>query len=226
MSYILEALKKSERERRLGQVPQLDTPQQSLPAAPARARWPWLVGGLLLVNAAAFTWLLLRPVPPAVEEPQLPLAAAPTAAAPPSRVRPMPPEPIESPAPAPQARAAEPAVPEPAPSSPPRGQVTFATAPLDKPPGQPGSAPLPEEPRASAEPPLWREMPEAFRRRVPRPAPEVHVYAEAAERRFVMIGLHKYREGERLPGGLRLETITPTGMVLQAEGRRFRVERQ
>lgn len=61
MSYILDALRKSERERQTGQVPGLpnlvsDSPQTS-------PRWVfWLVGLLLSVNLAGLSyWLLTRP---------------------------------------------------------------------------------------------------------------------------------------------------------------------
>lgn len=70
MSYILDALRKSEKERQAGQVPGLpdlvtETRQPSSP------RWLWLAGlGLLLLNLAGLAyWLLHRqePTPPPAE---------------------------------------------------------------------------------------------------------------------------------------------------------------
>ena len=54
---------------------------------------------------------------------------------------------------------------------------------------------------------------------------DVHVYAEQADRRFVLINMKKYREGDRLAEGPSLEFITPTGIVLAHRGERFRMDR-
>ncbi|MEW6427869.1 MAG: general secretion pathway protein GspB [Thermodesulfobacteriota bacterium] len=55
MSYILDALKKSEKERQLQKVPDLPT----APVNPVRrrpARWLWLLSLALVMNAAVFAW--------------------------------------------------------------------------------------------------------------------------------------------------------------------------
>ena len=58
MSYILDALKKSEAERRLGQVPR-PTETYATPGAPGRRRLlPWLLGLLLVFNGALVALLL------------------------------------------------------------------------------------------------------------------------------------------------------------------------
>ncbi len=99
MSLILEALKKSERERRLGETPSLGSPVMAVRRAPSRL--PWLIG---LVVAALAVGLWLRREPPAEtpgpsatsvvadeESPQVnaPAASMPPATtdAPPERVR-------------------------------------------------------------------------------------------------------------------------------------------
>ncbi|GAB2609876.1 general secretion pathway protein GspB [Novilysobacter erysipheiresistens] len=71
MSLILEALRKSEAERRRGQVPGLhaELPPASRPARPRRAHWPWLAATAVIAVVAA-TWLLRNewaPAPPADE---------------------------------------------------------------------------------------------------------------------------------------------------------------
>ncbi len=53
MSYILSALKKSQQERELGSVPNLDS-VMAAPAPQSARRWPWALGGLLAVNLAVF----------------------------------------------------------------------------------------------------------------------------------------------------------------------------
>lgn len=64
MSYILEALKKSERERRLGAVPRLDTSQEPAPTPPRQAGRNWLLPILavnLLLLAGILAYLVLQP---------------------------------------------------------------------------------------------------------------------------------------------------------------------
>lgn len=64
MSYILDALKKAERERQLARVPTLETVHVPGPS-PRRQLWPWVVAGALLANVAILI-VLLRPSPPSV----------------------------------------------------------------------------------------------------------------------------------------------------------------
>jgi general secretion pathway protein B len=79
MSYILDALKRAERDRHLAPVPTLATVHSS--AHPTRPRWPWVGGGVLLVNAIV-VMLLLRAGP--VAGPTSTPSLAPPAAAPPT----------------------------------------------------------------------------------------------------------------------------------------------
>jgi general secretion pathway protein B len=81
MSYILDALKRAERDRHLTHVPTLATIHPSAP--PTRPRWLWVGGGgVLLVNAIVLV-LLFRAAPVAgpTSTPPLapPVAAPPTA---------------------------------------------------------------------------------------------------------------------------------------------------
>ena len=50
---------------------------------------------------------------------------------------------------------------------------------------------------------------------------DVHVYSEADGERFVFVNMKKYREGERLREGPLLESITPLGIILRHNGQRF-----
>ena len=55
MSYILDALKKSDQDRKKGQVPDLNTVQEEAPQEDRKKPlWPYFLGGILLVNAAVF----------------------------------------------------------------------------------------------------------------------------------------------------------------------------
>ena len=69
MSYILDALKKSEKERQQTAAPDLKTFQDALPYVPKKkAVWPYLIAGIILLNAIILTlWLL--PSNPKKEKP-------------------------------------------------------------------------------------------------------------------------------------------------------------
>jgi len=79
MSYILDALKRAERDRHLTHVPTLATVHAS--AHPTRPRWLWVGGGGLLVSAIV-VMLLLRAGP--IAGPTGTTSLAPPAAAPPT----------------------------------------------------------------------------------------------------------------------------------------------
>jgi len=81
MSYILDALKKAERERRRVQVPTLSTLHPTDPVA-RRHVWPWAVAGALLVNAGLLVvlfWIPLMPPRPRTEPGARPETTAPVA---------------------------------------------------------------------------------------------------------------------------------------------------
>lgn len=53
---------------------------------------------------------------------------------------------------------------------------------------------------------------------------DLHVYAANPAERFVFINMRKLREGESLPDGTRVESITPSGAVLSYRGTRFTLQ--
>jgi general secretion pathway protein B len=53
---------------------------------------------------------------------------------------------------------------------------------------------------------------------------DLHVFAAKPADRFVFINMRKLREGESLPEGVRVESITPRGAELSFRGRRFTLE--
>ncbi|MDH5202276.1 MAG: general secretion pathway protein GspB [Nitrospirota bacterium] len=61
MSYILEALKKSEKERQRGTLPDLLSSQDAMAQEPKkRSLWPYLILIALLLNAGLFGWWLVH----------------------------------------------------------------------------------------------------------------------------------------------------------------------
>jgi general secretion pathway protein B len=224
MSYILDALRKAERERSLGQVPTIDgLPLASRPVQ--RRVWPWVLAAALLLNAVVIGGISLFPRDEsATDEEQIAEAppapsSAPVGEAPPATVPPV--EPIESPV----AEVAPPPAPEP---------ETVETEPLpetapepenvavDEPAMEAPPEPLPEAPADIGDTPWLRDMPPEFRSSVPELKIDAHFYSEDRKRRFVMVNLQKYREGERLNEGPELEAILPNGLLLSWQGQQFK----
>ncbi|SRR6266540_1957386 len=80
MSYILDALKKAERDRSATTIPTLETVHQP-PAGPARRLWPWVAAVVILVNAGVLIWLMrsgpMRSTEIPANSPARPMASAP-----------------------------------------------------------------------------------------------------------------------------------------------------
>jgi general secretion pathway protein B len=253
MSYILDALRRAERERHLGQAPTAQTlAQAGSPVSAARShRWVrWGVAAVMVALVVASAWMLWpRSAPPASE----PVAAAPA----PQPVATAPAVPAPVPAAVEAAAAAEviddsvaveslddvaptfgtasaPAgsAPPPAAISPSIGSVTIeqdGPAMPESPPAEPSSpaAAAPSAPpTASTEPALprtLREMPPSYRANFPPIALDVHVYDADPARRWVMIGGRRYNEGDTLATGPRVAAILPQGLVVEHAGERVLV---
>jgi general secretion pathway protein B len=98
MSYILDALKKADRERSLAKVPTLTTVHVPLRTGGRRIA-VWVVVGLVLVGGGAFLWAV-RPFPPASPPPVVDSRAGSGTALPAGVAEPAPkasPEPMEAP---------------------------------------------------------------------------------------------------------------------------------
>jgi general secretion pathway protein B len=229
MSYILEALKKADQERTLGSVPDLETPHWGARRAARNYRWLWVVGALLLLNGVLLAFLLGRGT-----DDDEPRAIAPAV----SSSEPQPVLPVVPVTPIPGAgttivtRPRTVIQPIQAPVQPPR--VTQATEPLQAgttPPAIPAVAPQRAAvPQPAARPPrqgvqLWSDLPLEFRSSFSLPHIDVHVYADQPARRFILVDLQKYREGDTLESGAVIEGILPHGLQLYYQGTRFEVEK-
>jgi hypothetical protein len=71
--------------------------------------------------------------------------------------------------------------------------------------------------------PLYQDA--ALNSHLPNLRLDLHVYAARPQERFVMINMHKLHEGDSLPEGVRVESITPDGAVLSQNGARFLLPR-
>ena len=238
MSFILDALKKSESDRQRQSGPALfevkvAPPRTGLPP------WAIAVAALLVVNLAIVMWMLWRH--PATRTPDTSAAAAalpgvgqPQAAG------------ATTPAPAPPSVS----LPAPAPASvslPPPAAQPPAAAPspalLPNPGATNGASDNPDDYVPAADPaaspllgnrvrhgtvdgvPLYQDAAASPGTRIPQLRLDLHVFALRPQDRFVMINMHKLREGDSLPEGVRVESITPEGAVLSYSGSRFLLTR-
>jgi general secretion pathway protein B len=244
MSFILDALKKSESERQRQSGPGVFQPRIASP----RARFPvWAVAlGLLLgVNLLILLWVMTRPdAPPAPAAVALPAAPAATSSPAPATTAPAAatgPTAVPGAA-APTTRFNPPLIVDPALNDPEPGAPDPTTAanarnpagapfnPNDYLPAQPAAAgattPLGADaaPRGSSNANYAsRDALVARGQNVPDVALSLHVYDPDPAKRFVFVNGQRGSDGTTLPGGLRIEQIVPEGAVLSWNGNRFLV---
>jgi general secretion pathway protein B len=238
MSYILEALKKSEQQRELGRVPGISSVHENTTKS-VGGKWLWLIVGILLLNAGLLVFLLW---PEPESEPSIVSAPVrkPIQRRPPDRpavalVVSQPPA-LENPVPGvPQTARIVPVPPEPPAAKP----VTTETA--VKPVLQESSvaaAVIPAQPQVEQPPrpaleayapelPVWPQIPtHLFQQLSGSLRLDVHVFSDQPQKSFVLINMRKYREGEKLQEGPQLDEITPDGVILSFHGQRFRLQAQ
>lgn len=225
MSYILEALRKSEQARKGLAVPNLHT-ETGVPVAVERLRtrlaWPLLALALVVVNGAGLAWWLQRPQREVAASPR----PAPAVAAPQPAPAPPPPTleqalaelatdlpPLPAPA-APAAAPAKPAAPRaPAPRAAPPRPVA-ATAPAPVPDVAPQSARQPPSENAAG--------PAAAAAELPPLAIGGYIEGTDGQAGMVMVNDRLVKEGEEVLPGLLVEEVLPEGVVFSYRGRRFR----
>lgn len=199
MSFILDALRKSEAERQRQDGPAL---LEMRPSRPQRRLPIWAIGFglLLLVNSALLAWFLLRsPESPPPRTAPAPAAAAPVPAAQTAPVAP------SAPAFAPPLPAAV----APAPAAAVHNAAATHAARAPAPPAAATETPaeLPDYSRVSAEvPPLRLDL---------------HAYSPEPLQRYALINMHKVHEGDTLPEGPRVLKILKDGVVLSYQGNEF-----
>jgi general secretion pathway protein B len=233
MSYILDALRKSQQARQPGTEPRTGAVHNISLALPVSGWWLAL-GVVLLLGILAAVLLFWRgtvanlPDPPAAPETGEPVAATTSAPSAPVVVeKPMPAP--ESPArkTAPVADLAEQAR-LPAPAPPPK---TIAVTRVEKKPAvnrRPetiNTATAPAVPLVMDDTPLLQQMPQDFQRALPVLAVTIHVYSHDESQRILFINNREYRKGSQIDGGIRVEDIVPDGVVLSFRGERFKLSR-
>ena len=223
MSYILDALKKAAEQRGAGSTVLL-RPSAPLARAGRWRRLPWAIAGaLLLLNLAGLVYLW-RPVSMVTPAP---------APAPPAKValiQPIEPPPPTQVIPAEPPRAALPVTP-PSTNAPAAASTPPASSPaapprviIEKPaggkpvarvvPDTPAPArPAPADPRAAAGAPTKADG-QRFKL-------EVLSYSDVPAQRLVFINGRRYREGETMDTGVKIEEIREDSVILSEAGQRF-----
>lgn len=224
MSFILDALKKSEIERQRQSMPGL----MDAPTALRRSRlplWAVLIGGLLAINTVVLIVVLLRNGGPS-------LASAPAR-------HDIAPAQLKGPtvddhfSPLSQAPVYAPEIPvPPAETSSPNESAAAATRAIAQRAAphavrRPDPVLIEEEASDNDEVlPSINEINLTGAQALPEMHLDVHVYATKPADRFVYINMRKYHEGNTLQEGPVLERIRRDGVVLNYQGLRFILPRQ
>ena len=232
MSYILDALRKSDQLRRRGAAPTLLLGEAAAAAPKQQSPLVYsLIALVLLVAGIAIGWL--RPWQP---EPAAPAVVAATPPAPRPRQSPtLRPEIAPKLEPQPHAQksaAAAQAVAAPLPAPTPansgamierRNAAPKAMVRASRPAAAPERA-ADIDSGAATPPPViaMGELPVAIQQELPPMSISVHAYSDKAGERLVDINNRLLHEGEYVAPGLKLESITPDGMILSYRGYRFR----
>jgi len=240
MSYILDALKKSDQQRQRGATPTLQAAQVTV-AAPKRPMLIYygLLAAVLLVTGIIIGWL--RPWQPeqppfgsetiAAESP-IPISQQ-TAPAPLTAPPEMPGNTTQE-FPAPNLTRTGQAVPLAAAMKPNNTAPDSTTTPSSATPGaaatipdkstpdktMPKSASIASVAQEQKAMPM-DELPLQIQREIPVMTVQLHAYSNVPSERLVSINSIRLREGGSLMLGLRLEQITPDGMIFSYKGYRF-----
>ena len=194
MSYILDALRKSDQQRNLGTPPTLQLAQVTV-AAPKRPS-PFTYGLLAVVLLVAGVAIgLLRPW----QAEQMPSGS----------------EPIAQGTPVAIPRQAAPSTIPASPDITGNTAHLIAAAPVRQKPDYPaaiaqGQKTIP-----------FDELPAPILHEIPDMTVQLHSYSSKRGERLVYINSRRLREGDSLMAGLRLEQITPEGEIFSYKGYRF-----
>ena len=211
MSFILDALRKSETERQQ----QSSAEFAGVPTSSGNPRvplWLFVLGILLAINLAVLLGFFLRPDVTQSTLTSPPIDDSRTAV-------------VEKPSFADQvAEARQDAPSQPRPALPPPGNTEPAasttTAAVSR---NPARATIP--PARSVTIPTMFEVRTNGTIEIPDLHLDIHVYSDIPEDRFVFINMSKQREGSQLAEGPIIEEITPEGVILEYRGTSFLLPR-
>ncbi len=230
MSYILEALKKSEQERGAGNSPSVQTIHSAglQYAQPKKPVWPYILAAVITLNVIALI-VFFAPSGEPVDR-RAAINTMPASPAPDQTMSSTPAVPAAKPAPPPQ----------PAPNQSPPAQASIEPHIRIRQTDQPA-------PQAEAAPPASshsmdnyqpaismqtrndyvsvvdvRDLPLDIQARIPDMVFSAHVYSSNPQQRSVVINGNFMEQGDMLTPHLRLDEITADGVVFDFDGARFR----
>lgn len=209
MSFILDALKKSENERQRTNTPGIAHIADNDKRKHA-GKWIWLVAALLVVNAAVLAALMLR----TDEVTEIPVVQVEVPAAAPDTTRFS-----EIVADAKRSRAPAIAV----------EAETPSTEPVSLPRAIPDARSVAQEaPPATVTDglPSFNELRAGGILQLPDMHLDIHVYSATPEDRFVFVNMSKYKERATLDEGPLVKEITRDGVVLEHNGHAFLLPRE
>lgn len=245
MSFILDALKKSEIDRQAQDSPGIADIPLSAPES-GTPRWLPAVLVLLGLNVVLVLFLLLKPSSGEPDAPQrivLPTQQVPREPVDPARSREQlaansgselpdrattyTPPPVRAPAQTVQSQRtlpsssappvqAAPALPEP----------TFEAAPTASYSATPQVTPQPAEPAVDEPSLTFNELRATGALSLPDLHIDLHVYSDNPADRLVFINTSQYRENATLSDGPTVRRITPNGVILEYQGTRFLLPRE
>jgi len=210
MSFILDALKKSETERQRQNAPGFaDVPEATDP--PRAPRWLWVLGGLLAINLIVLLGVMLRSE----------LQSGPDAAAPQN--------PIDTADAPPEQGASFSEMVEEAKKMQADADPEFAQedAPADDPPlAARAEFAAPAATKVNSTYKTFNELRANGTIVLPDLHLDIHVYSDKPAERFVFVNMNKYREQARLTEGPLVKEITPEGVILEHLGNGFLLPRE
>lgn len=207
MSFILDALKKSETERQRQNAPGFaDVPDGADP--PRAPRWLWVLGGLLAINLVVLLGVMLRPELQPAADVTTPAAAIPVGETTEARFSDLVEEAKRKQS-EPVAPPADETVTEAGPAV--EGRATSVTK-------------TPQKIAASYA--TFNELRANGTIVLPDLHLDIHVYSDKPEERFVFVNMSKYREQATLAEGPLVREITPDGVVLEHLGNGFLLPRE
>lgn len=197
MSFILDALKKSESDRQQRSAPDIS----NVPTSTVKAttpRWLWILVGLLAINLVVLTVVLLKPAATVIRGPE----------------RVVEPPPIHQQAGTMQVperdKIASPAVQEKRPSPESKPEVVRSEPIVNR-----------STPAAAAPQLTFNDLRANGNLSLPDLNIDIHVYSDKPADRFVFINMNQYRENATLEEGPLLREITTEGVILEYVGTVF-----
>jgi general secretion pathway protein B len=230
MSYILDALKKSEQERRRGKAPDFLDDHGQAPQRPRRRFWGYMFFLGLVIVAGGLGWWFGHDEPATDKLPFQSSGARPAPSLPPQTA-------VLPSAPAPKP-AAEMSAAKPEPASRNDIRATAARKPV-KPPSfsgkasgeqSSGTADVAQSGTVAAKKPdpdkiySLNELPDTVNREIPSLSISTHIYSPNPSERLASINGNIGREGQEIIQGIILESVQPEGVILRHRGYRFRVD--